>query len=232
MKVSKRLKELRKQVDLNKEYTLEEAIATLKSKANAKFVETLDCAIRLGIDPKKADQAIRNTVILPHGVGKTVRVLVMTPSKAQEALDAGADYAGYTEYVEKIKAGWSDVDVVIATPDAMVEVGKLGKILGPRGLMPNPKTGTVTMDVAKAVKESKAGKIEFRNEKGGIIHVGLGKINFEPVQLKENALAFLNQIVRLKPTTVKGQYIKSCYLSTTMGVGIKLSNDELTGLTK
>lgn len=232
MKVSKRLKELRKQVDLNKEYTLEEAIATLKNKANAKFVETLDCAIRLGIDPKKADQAIRNTVILPHGVGKTVRVLVMTPSKAQEALDAGADYAGYTEYVEKIKAGWSDIDVVIATPDAMVEVGKLGKILGPRGLMPNPKTGTVTMDVAKAVKESKAGKIEFRNEKGGIIHVGLGKINFEPQQLKENALAFLNQIARLKPTTVKGQYIKTCYLSTTMGVGLKLSNDELSGLTK
>jgi large subunit ribosomal protein L1 len=232
MKVSKRLKELRKQVDLNKEYTLEEAIATLKNKANAKFVETLDCAIRLGIDPKKADQAIRNTVILPHGVGKTVRVLVMTPSKAQEALDAGADYAGYTEYVEKIKAGWSDIDVVIATPDAMVEVGKLGKILGPRGLMPNPKTGTVTMDVAKAVKESKAGKIEFRNEKGGIIHVGLGKINFEPQQLKENALAFLNQIARLKPTTVKGQYIKTCYLSTTMGVGLKLSNEELSGLTK
>lgn len=232
MKVSKRLKELRKQVDLNKEYTLEEAIAALKGKANAKFVETLDCAIRLGIDPKKADQAIRNTVILPHGVGKTVRVLVMTPSKAQEALDAGADYAGYTDYVEKIKAGWSDVDVVIATPDAMVEVGKLGKILGPRGLMPNPKTGTVTMDVAKAVKESKAGKIEFRNDKAGIIHVGLGKINFESIQLKENALAFLNQIVRLKPTTVKGQYIKTCYLSTTMGVGLKLSNDELTGLTK
>ncbi len=156
----------------------------------------------------------------------------MTPSKAQEALDAGADYAGYTEYVEKIKAGWSDIDVVIATPDAMVEVGKLGKILGPRGLMPNPKTGTVTMDVAKAVKESKAGKIEFRNEKGGIIHVGLGKINFEPQQLKENALAFLNQIARLKPTTVKGQYIKTCYLSTTMGVGLKLSNEELSGLTK
>jgi large subunit ribosomal protein L1 len=232
MKVSKRLKELRKQVDLNKEYTLDEAIAILKSKANAKFVESLDCAIRLGIDPKKADQAIRNTVILPHGVGKTVRVLVVTPSKAQEALDAGADYAGYTEYLEKIKAGWSEVDVVIATPDAMVELGKLGKILGPRGLMPNPKTGTVTMDVAKAVKESKAGKIDFRNDKAGIIHVGLGKINFEANQLKENALAFLNQIIRLKPTTVKGQYIKTCYLSTTMGVGLKLSNDELAGLTK
>ncbi len=232
MKVSKRLKELRKQVDLDKEYTLDEAIATLKKSATAKFVETLDCAVRLGIDPKKADQTIRNTVILPHGVGKTVRVLVLTPSKAQEALDAGADYAGYTEYLEKIKAGWSDIDVVIATPDAMVEVGKLGKILGPRGLMPNPKTGTVTMDVAKAVKESKAGKIEFRNEKGGIIHVGLGKINFDDNQLKENTLAFLSQIIRLKPATVKGQYIKSCYLSTTMGVGLKLSNDEILALTK
>lgn len=232
MKVSKRLKKVREQVDLKKEYTLQEAIAKLKESTNAKFVESLDCAIKLGIDPKKAEQMIRSTVILPHGVGKTVRVLVMTPSKAQEALDAGADYAGYTEYIEKIKSGWADIDVVIATPDAMAEVGKLGKILGPRGLMPNPKSGTVTPDVAKAVKESKAGKIEFRNEKAGIVHVGLGKINFSDDQLKDNAMAFLNQIVRLKPATVKGQYIKSCYLSTTMGVGLKISSDELVALSK
>ncbi len=232
MKVSKRIKKVREQVDLKKEYTLQEAIAKLKESTNAKFVESLDCAIKLGIDPKKAEQMIRSTVILPHGVGKTVRVLVMTPSKAQEALDAGADYAGYTEYIEKIKSGWADVDVVIATPDAMAEVGKLGKILGPRGLMPNPKSGTVTPDVAKAVKESKAGKIEFRNEKAGIVHVGLGKINFSEEQLKDNAMAFLNQIIRLKPATVKGQYIKSCYLSTTMGVGLKISSDELVALSK
>ncbi len=232
MKVSKRLKKVREQVDLKKEYTLQEAIAKLKESTNAKFVESLDCAIKLGIDPKKAEQMIRSTVILPHGVGKTVRVLVMTPSKAQEALDAGADYAGYTEYIEKIKGGWADIDVVIATPDAMAEVGKLGKILGPRGLMPNPKSGTVTPDVAKAVKESKAGKIEFRNEKAGIVHVGLGKISFSDDQLKDNAMAFLNQIIRLKPSTVKGQYIKSCYLSTTMGVGLKISSDELVALSK
>ncbi len=232
MKVSKRIKNLRKQVDIKKEYSIDSAIATLQSSTNAKFVESFDCAIKLGIDPKKAEQMIRSTVILPHGVGKTVRVLVMTPTKAQEALDAGADYAGYTEYIEKIKSGWADVDVVIATPDAMAEVGKLGKILGPRGLMPNPKSGTVTPDVAKAVKESKAGKIEFRNEKAGIVHVGLGKINFAPDQLKDNALAFLHTIARMKPASVKGQYIKSCYMSTTMGVGLKISTEELASLSK
>jgi large subunit ribosomal protein L1 len=170
---------------------------------------------------------IRGTVSLPNGTGKQVKVLVITKSKTQEALDAGADYAGFEEYIEKIKGGWTDVDVVVASPDTMSELGKLGKILGPKGLMPNPKSGTVTQDVAQAVKEVKAGKIEFRVEKAGIVHTALGKLDFEAEKLEENAKAFLNTIIKLKPSSAKGTYVKSVYLSSTMGPGLKISKEEL-----
>lgn len=229
MQKSKRNNEILKTVNLEKEYSLSEAVNVLKDKSKVKFVETLDCAIRLGVDPRHADQMVRGTVSLPHGTGKTVRVLVIAKgAKIQEALDAGADHAGFEDYLEKIKGGWADVDVVVATPDSMAELGKLGKVLGPKGLMPNPKSGTVTMDVAKAVKEVKAGKIEFRVEKTGIVHTSLGKLNFSTDQLVENAKAFLNTIIKLKPSTSKGQYVKSLFLSSTMGPGLKISKDELS----
>ncbi len=233
MKVSKRVKAIKEKVDLKKEYSLAEAIGLLKDVSSVKFVESLDCDIRLGVDPRHADQMVRGTVILPHGTGKTVRVLVFAkPEKAKEALEAGADYAGLEEYVEKVKEGWTDVDVIIATPDTMSEVGKLGRILGPRGLMPNPKVGTVTMDVAKAIKEVKAGKIEFRVDKTGIIHTSLGKLNFDTDKLTENTVAFLKTIIRLRPASAKGQYVKSLYLSSTMGPGLKIDKDEALALAK
>ncbi len=228
MQKSKRNKEIVKAFDKSKEYTVEEAIKILKDQSKVKFVETLDCAIRLGVDPRHADQMVRGTVSLPNGTGKTVRVLVIGKgSKAQEALDAGADFAGFEEYLEKIKGGWADIDVIIATPDSMGELGKLGRVLGPKGLMPNPKSGTVTMDVAKAVKEVKAGKIEFRVEKAGIVHTSLGKLNFEVDKLAENTRAFLNTIVKMKPASSKGQYVKSLYLSSTMGPGVKITKEEV-----
>ncbi len=233
MKVSKRVKAIREKVDLKKEYSLGEAIKTLKEVSSVKFVESLDIAIKLGVDPRHADQMVRGTVSLPHGTGKEVKVLVFAKGeKVQEALDAGADYAGLEEYVEKVKEGWTDIDVVIATPDTMAEVGKLGRILGPRGLMPNPKVGTVTMDVAKAVKEVKAGKIEFRVDKTGIIHTSVGKLNFEDEKLVDNSLAFISTVLRLKPASAKGQYVKSLYLSSTMGPGLKIDKDEAIALTK
>ncbi|NWF49368.1 MAG: 50S ribosomal protein L1 [Ignavibacteriaceae bacterium] len=229
MKKSKRINSLTKTIDKSKEYSLIEAIKILKENSKVKFVESLDCAIRLGVDPRHADQMVRGTVSLPNGTGKSVKVLVIAKgAKAQEALDAGADFAGFDEYLEKIKGGWTDVDVVVATPDSMGELGKLGKILGPKGLMPNPKSGTVTMDVAKAVKEVKAGKIEFRVEKTGIVHTTLGKLNFEAEKLEENAKAFLNTIIKLKPASAKGQYVKSLFLSSTMGPGLKISKDEIS----
>lgn len=228
MKVSKRIKSLRSKVDTKKEYRLVEAIKTLKDNASVKFVESLDCAIRLGVDPRHADQMVRGTVSLPHGTGKSVSVLVIAKgAKAEEALSAGADYAGFEEYLEKIKNGWADVDVIVATPDVMADLGKLGKVLGPKGLMPNPKSGTVTMDVAKAVNEVKAGKIEFRVDKTGIVHTSLGKLNFDENKLFENTQAFLNTIVKLKPSSAKGTYVKSLYLSSTMGPGLKISKDEV-----
>lgn len=228
MQTTKRNKEIIKSVNLEKEYSISEAISILKEQSKVKFVESLDCAMRLGVDPRHADQMVRGTVSLPHGTGKTVKVLVIAKgAKIQEALDAGADYAGFEEYLEKIKGGWADVDVVIATQDSMAELGKLGKVLGPKGLMPNPKSGTVTMDVAKAVKEVKAGKIEFRVEKTGIVHTSLGKLNFETDQLVDNAKAFINTIIKLKPSSAKGQYVKSLFLSSTMGPGLKVSKDEL-----
>jgi large subunit ribosomal protein L1 len=229
MQLTKRNKKILEKIDTKKEYSIEEAIKTLKELSSVKFVESLDVAIRLGVDPRHADQMVRGTVSLPHGTGKEVKVLVIAKGpKIQEALDAGADYAGFEEYLEKIKNGWADVDVIIATPDTMAELGKLGKVLGPKGLMPNPKSGTVTMDVAKAVKEVKAGKIEFRVEKTGIVHTSVGKINFEVQKLVENTKAFLSTIIKLKPPTAKGQYVKSLYLSTTMGPGLKISKEKIS----
>jgi large subunit ribosomal protein L1 len=228
MQTTKRNKEILKSVKLEKEYTLPEAISILKDQSKVKFVESLDCAIRLGVDPRHADQMVRGTVSLPHGTGKTVTVLVIAKgTKIQEALDAGADHAGFEDYLEKIKGGWAEVDVVVATPDSMAELGKLGKILGPKGLMPNPKSGTVTMDVAKAVKEVKGGKIEFRVEKTGIVHTSLGKLNFDTDKLVDNTKAFLNMIVKVRPSSAKGLYVKSLFLSSTMGPGLKIAKDEL-----
>ncbi|HSL88515.1 MAG TPA: 50S ribosomal protein L1 [Ignavibacteriaceae bacterium] len=228
MQKTKRNKEILKSVDIAKEYTISEAIDALKKASGVKFVESLDVAIRLGVDPRHADQMVRGTVSLPHGTGKQVRVLVIAKgAKAQEALDAGADHAGFEDYLEKLKSGWADIDVVISTPDSMGELGKLGKVLGPKGLMPNPKSGTVTMDVAQAVKEVKAGKIEFRVDKTGIVHTSIGKLNFETDKLVDNTKAFLNTIVKLKPASAKGQYVKSLYLSSSMGPGLKITRDEV-----
>ena len=210
-----------------KNYSIAEAVGIVKETASAKFSEAVDIAIRLGLDPKKADQALRGTVALPHGIGKAVRVLVIAKSpKDEEARAAGADHVGYNDYLEKIQQGWADVDVIIASPDVMGDLGKLGKILGPRGLMPNPKSGTVTADVAKAVKEVKAGKIEFRVEKAGIVHATIGKANFEKEKLVENIHLFITTIMRLKPATAKGQYIKSIAISTTMGPGVHIDRAE------
>jgi large subunit ribosomal protein L1 len=218
---SKRYTAAAKKVDEKKLYTLEEAVARVKDGASAKFNESVDIAIRLGVDPKKADQAVRGTVALPHGIGKAVRVLVIAkPPKDEEAKAAGADHAGFQDYLTKIQQGWADVDVIIATPDVMGELGKLGKVLGPRGLMPNPKSGTVTADVAKAVKEVKAGKIEFRVDKAGIVHAQVGKADFDAAKLVDNINAFLGTVMRIKPASSKGQYVKSICLSSTMGPGV------------
>jgi large subunit ribosomal protein L1 len=228
MKTSKRFKAVEGKVDHHKLYTVDEAAAKVKELATAKFVESVDIAVSLGVDPKKADQAVRGTVALPHGIGKEVRVLVLArPPRDEEAKAAGADHAGLADYVAKIQSGWSDIDVIVATPDVMGEVGKLGKILGPRGLMPNPKSGTVTADVAKAVKEVKAGKIEFRVDKAGILHASVGKANFETQKLAENIQAFLGAVVRLKPPTAKGTYIKSIHLSSTMGPGVEIDRNQV-----
>ena len=233
MKVAKRIKTINKNVDKNKEFTVEEAIKTLKNNSKVKFNETLECAIRLGVDPRHADQMVRGTVSLPNGTGKKVSVLVIARgAAAEDALKAGAEFAGFEEYIEKIKAGWADIDVIIATPDTMGEVGKLGRVLGPKGLMPNPKSGTGTADVAKAVKEVKAGKIEFRVEKAGIVHSSLGKLDFTVEALAENTRAFLQTIVKMKPSSAKGTYVKSLFLSSTMGPGLKISKDETVFATK
>ena len=215
--------EARNKIDRSKRYELEEGVKALLETGHAKFDEGVDLAIRLGVDPKKADQMVRGTVVLPNGIGKKVRVLVFAKGqKEKEAQDAGADYTGAEDLMEKISQGWLDFDKAIATPDMMGTVSKLGKILGPRGLMPNPKVGTVTFDVSKAVKEIKAGKVEFKVEKAGILHVPVGKVSFGFDRLFENIKALLEVILRIKPPTSKGVYLRSITLSTTMGPGVKI----------
>jgi large subunit ribosomal protein L1 len=209
-------------------FNIDEAVAKVKENAFAKFDETVEMSVRLGVDPKQADQMVRGTVALPNGTGKKVRILVITKGeKEQEARDAGADHVGNEEYLEKLKAGWADIDVIVATPDMMSKLGPLGKLLGPRGLMPNPKAGTVTNDVAKAVREIKAGKIEYRVDKTGNIGVPIGKVSFQPEALVQNAMAFMDAIVKAKPASAKGTYLKNVAISSTMGVGLKLSTQDL-----
>ena len=222
-KLTKNRKNAYAKVEPNKAYKLAEAAALLKEITFTKFDASVDIDVRLGVDPRKANQMVRGVVTLPHGTGKTVRVLVLcTPEKEEEAKAAGADYVGLDEYVEKIKGGWTDVDVIITTPNVMGKVGALGRILGPRGLMPNPKTGTVTMDVAKAVSEVKAGKIDFKVDKFGIVHTSIGKVSFSPEQIVDNANEFLSMIMKLKPSAAKGSYVKSIYLSSTMSPGLQI----------
>ncbi|HDS01407.1 MAG TPA: 50S ribosomal protein L1 [candidate division Zixibacteria bacterium] len=224
MSTGKKYSEFRKKVNSRTAYDLDDAVRLLKENSFAKFDETVELAVRLGVDPKKADQMIRGTVVLPHGTGKKVRVLVFTKGeKVTEAEEAGADYVGLEEYVDKVQGGWFDFDVVVASPDVMGMVGKLGKALGPRGLMPNPKSGTVTMDIGKAVSDIKKGKIAYRVDKVGNVHVGIGKVSFSESQIKENLLAFMDAIVRARPAAAKGQYLRNVSLSSTMGVGIKLN---------
>jgi large subunit ribosomal protein L1 len=222
-KISKCLKEARTTVDRNKLYDFTEAFDTLKQFAKVKFDETVDVAINLGVNPKHADQMVRGAVVLPHGLGKTVRVLVFaTGEKEKEALDAGADYVGGEELIEKIKDGWLEFDTTIAIPPMMAKVGKIGRILGTRGLMPNPKVGTVTMDIAQAVKQAKAGKVQFRVEKAGIVHAPIGKASFETQVLSENFRALMDAILKAKPAAAKGAYLKNITVSSTMGPGIKI----------
>ncbi len=222
-KRSKRYREAVKLID-GKEYPLEEAVGLLKKTASAKFDETVELAIRLGVDPRHADQIVRGTVALPHGLGKEVRVLAIAKGeKADEASEGGADYVGYEDYIEKIQQGWLEFDVMVATPDAMRDLGKLGKVLGPRGLMPNPKSGTVTNDIGPTVKEIKAGKIDFRVDKRGIVHTAVGKASFNEQKLKENIKSLMQTIIRLKPAAAKGAYLRSISLSNTMGPGIRIS---------
>lgn len=222
-KLTKNQKVAYSKVEPDKVYKLSEAAALLKEITFTKFDASVDIDVRLGVDPRKANQMVRGVVTLPHGTGKTVRVLVLcTPEKEAEAKAAGADYVGLDEYVEKIKGGWTDVDVIITTPNVMGKVGALGRILGPRGLMPNPKTGTVTMDVAKAVQDVKAGKIDFKVDKYGIVHTSVGKMSFSPEQIADNAKEVLGMIIKLKPSAAKGAYVKSIYLSTTMSPGVQI----------
>ncbi|OGP58197.1 MAG: 50S ribosomal protein L1 [Deltaproteobacteria bacterium RBG_13_61_14] len=222
-KRSKRYNELRNKVGQGKLYTLEEAIKLLCELKAAKFDETIDLAMRLGVDPRKSEQMVRGTTVLPHGLGKAVRVLVFAKGeKEKEAQEAGAEFVGSEDLIKKIQEGWLDFDQAVATPDMMGQVSKLGKILGPRGLMPNPKTGTVTFDVAKAVQEAKAGKVEFRTEKAGIVHCPIGKLSFGYDKLKENLTSLAEQVNRAKPDSAKGTYIRSMVISSTMGPGIKI----------
>jgi large subunit ribosomal protein L1 len=222
-KLTKNQKIAYAKVEPGKAYKLAEAAALLKEITFTKFDASVDIDVRLGVDPRKANQMVRGVVTLPHGTGKQVRVLVLcTPDKETEAKEAGADYVGLDEYIEKIKGGWTDVDVIITSPNVMGKVGALGRILGPRGLMPNPKTGTVTMDIAKAVTEVKAGKIDFKVDKYGIIHTSVGKVSFTPEQIIDNAKEVVNTIIKLKPSAAKGTYVLSIYLSTTMSPGIQV----------
>ncbi len=222
-RLSKKRREALSKLDKNKVYSLEEATKLVKEISNANFDESVDIAVRLGVDPRKANQMVRGVVTLPHGTGKDKKVLALvTPDKEEEAKAAGADYVGLDDYLEKIKGGWTDVDVIITMPSVMRKLGPLGRILGPRGLMPNPKTGTVTMEVGKAVKEVKAGKIDFKVDKTGIVHAAIGKKSFSPEKLKENAAELLTTLNKLKPSAAKGTYMKSVHISSTMSPGIKV----------
>jgi len=228
MAISKKRKAAEAKIDKNKQYSLTEAASVVKTVNTTKFDSSVDMHIRLGIDPKKADQAIRGTVTLPHGTGKTKRVLVLcTPDKEAEAKGAGADFVGLDEFVQKIEGGWTDVDVIITMPSVMGKVGKLGKILGPRNLMPNPKTGTVTNDIGKAVGEVKAGKIDFKVDKQGIIHASVARASFDAKKIEENAHELLNTIVKLKPSSAKGTYMKSVYMSSTMSPSVQIDTKTL-----
>jgi len=223
MALTKKRKEALSKVDTTKLYDLEEASQVVKDITNTNFDSTIDVAIRLGVDPRKANQMVRGTVSLPHGTGKDVKVLVLcTPDKEKEAKDAGADYVGLDDYIAKIKGGWTDVDVIVTMPSVMGKVGALGRVLGPRGLMPNPKTGTVTMDVGQAVTDVKAGKIDFKVDKFGIIHAAVAKSSFESKMIVENAHELISTIIKLKPTSSKGDYVKSITLSSTMSPGVKV----------
>ncbi|MCI5981560.1 MAG: 50S ribosomal protein L1 [Marinilabiliaceae bacterium] len=220
-KLTKNRKLALSKIEEGKIYSIDEAAALVKELTTTKFDASVDVDVRLGVDPRKANQMVRGVCTLPHGSGKQVRVLVLcTPDKEAEAKAAGADYVGLDEYIEKIKGGWTDIDVIITMPSIMAKVGALGRVLGPRGLMPNPKSGTVTMDVAKAVKEVKAGKIDFKVDKAGIVHASIGKVSFEPNMIADNVREFLSVIVKLKPSTAKGTYVKSVYISSTMSPGI------------
>ncbi len=222
-KLTKKQKEAASKIDKNKLYSLKDASALIKVVASAKFDESVDIAVRLGVDPRKANQMVRGVVALPHGTGKDVKVLALvTPDKEAEAKAAGADYVGLDDYLQKIKDGWTDVDVIITMPSVMGKLGPLGRILGPRGLMPNPKTGTVTMEIGKAVAEVKAGKIDFKVDKTGIVHAGIGRISFDADKIVENANEIIQTLIKLKPTAAKGTYIKSIYLTSTMSPAIAL----------
>jgi large subunit ribosomal protein L1 len=227
-KRGKKYQDARKHIEPNKEYSLVEAVELIKKTSITKFDSSVDIDVRLGVDPRQADQMVRGNVSLPHGIGKEVRVLALVnPAKQEEARAAGADFVGLDDMIEKIEGGWTDIDVIVATPDVMGKLGKLGRVLGPRGLMPNPKSGTVTMDVATAINEVKAGKIDFRVDKYGILHTSIGKSSFEADKIRENAEAFLQTVLKLKPASAKGTYVRGVYLSTTMGPGIPVSRSNL-----
>ncbi len=230
-RIAKNRKAVIGKFNLEKEYSLDDAANMLKEVTFTKFDASVDLDVRLGVDPKKSDQMVRGVVSLPHGIGKTVRVLVLcTPDKVQDAKDAGADHVGLDDYIQKIEGGWTDIDVIICTPTVMAKVGKLGKVLGPRGLMPNPKSGTVTLEVGKAVKEVKAGKIDFKIDKAGIIHVSIGKASFPADKIRDNALEMIQTIAKLKPASAKGAYFKSISISSTMSPGIRIDASTITGI--
>ena len=222
-KLTKNRKLALEKLDKDQQYTVGEAAGLVKEMTTTKFDASVDIDVRLGVDPRKANQMVRGVVTLPHGTGKDVKVLVMcTPEKEDEAKEAGADYVGLDDYIEKIEKGWTDMDVIITMPPVMAKIGKLGRVLGPRGLMPNPKSGTVTMEIGKAVKDVKMGKIDFKVDKYGIVHTSIGKVSFSAEKIAENAREFINTIIKLKPSAAKGTYIKSIYLSSTMSPGVKL----------
>lgn len=228
MAISKNRKAVLENIDLDRSYNLSEASQIVKANSKVKFDATVDLAVRLGVDPKQANQMVRGVVSLPHGTGKTLRVLALVSAdKEKEAQEAGADYVGLDEYIEKIKGGWTDVDVIVTMPSMMGKIGALGRVLGPRNLMPNPKSGTVTMEIGKAVSDVKKGKIDFKVEKNGIIHASVGKVSFDAQKISENANELMQTIIKLKPSGAKGTYVKSVYMSSTMGVGVQVDTTSL-----